>query len=233
MNLIKTEQQETTSFELWKKINEFRSQGGQNKIQHSDFLARVEDECDDLGVSEIFVHPQNKQKMKCYRMNSDQMLLVGMRESKGVRKKVLEWLKTLSENQAPALPQTFADALQLAADQARKIEEQNKALEVAAPKVEFVDRYTDASGLKGFREACKLLGVKENVFRRFLIDEGIMYRLAGKMTAYAKHIDAGRFETKTGENGGHAYTSCKFTPKGITWISQLWSEHENYYLGDE
>jgi len=76
------------------------------------------------------------------------------------------------ENQAPALPQTFADALQLAADQARKIEEQNKALEIAAPKVEFVDRYADASGLKGFREVCKLLGVKENVFRRFLTEEG-------------------------------------------------------------
>jgi len=58
-----------------------------------------------------------------------------------------------------------------------------------------------------------------------------MYRLGGKMTAYAQHIDAGRFETKTGENEGHAYTSCKFTPKGVAWISKEWLNKESYYEG--
>lgn len=229
MNLIKTEQPDMTSFDLWQKVNEFRQSGGEKPIRHDDFMARVEDECGDLEKCENFAHPQTNRKMKCYRMDSDQMLLVGMRESKNVRKKVLEWLKTLSKNQSPALPQTFAEALRLAADQAEVIEKQKSELAIAAPKAEFVDRYTDASGLKGFREACKLLKVKESVFRRFLADQGVMYRLAGKMTAYAQHVDAGRFETKTGEKDGHAYTSCKFTPKGITWISKLWSEKESYY----
>ncbi|HGU2968835.1 TPA: phage antirepressor KilAC domain-containing protein, partial [Escherichia coli O103:H2] len=48
------------------------------------------------------------------------------------------------------------------------------------------------------------------------------YRLAGKMTPYSHHLDAGRFSVKTGEAGnGHAFTQVKFTPKGVQWIAGL------------
>ncbi|EMV7280286.1 phage antirepressor KilAC domain-containing protein, partial [Escherichia coli] len=47
-------------------------------------------------------------------------------------------------------------------------------------------------------------------------------RLAGKMTPYSHHLDAGRFSVKTGEAGnGHAFTQVKFTPKGVQWIAVL------------
>lgn len=38
-------------------------------------------------------------------------------------------------------------------------------VEAAAPAVEFVAKYADSTGLKGFRQVCKLLGAKENDFR--------------------------------------------------------------------
>ena len=95
-------------------------------------------------------------------------------------------------------------------------------LAIAAPKAEFVDNYVEASGLMGFREVAKLLGIKETDFRLFLLENGIMYRLAGKMTPYSHHLDAGRFSVKTGEAGnGHAFTQVKFTPKGVQWIAGL------------
>ncbi|EPM5524946.1 phage antirepressor KilAC domain-containing protein, partial [Escherichia coli] len=57
---------------------------------------------------------------------------------------------------------------------------------------------------------------------QFLLENGIMYRLAGKMTPYSHHLDAGRFSVKTGEAGnGHAFTQVKFTPKGVQWIAGL------------
>lgn len=58
------------------------------------------------------------------------------------------------------VPQSFAEALQLAADQARKIEEQQKALQAAAPKVEFADTVasSDSSILVG--ELAKLVAQK-------------------------------------------------------------------------
>lgn len=124
---------------------------------------------------------------------------------------------------APAIPQTLAQALRLAADQAEQIERQQTQLTIAAPKAEFVDQYVKSTGLKGFREVAKLLQVKENWFRRFLADRKIMYQLGGEWVAYAPHLDAGRFKVKAGTSPttGHAFNEAKFTPKGIEWVAGL------------
>ena len=125
------------------------------------------------------------------------------------------------------VPQTFAQALMLAAQQAEKIEQQQAQLQLAAPKVAFVERYVEATGLKGFREVCKLLKANENRFREFLLEEKVMYRLGGTLTAHQNHIDAGRFEVRTGvADSEHAYTSTKFTAKGVDWIAGEWARHQ-------
>lgn len=135
--------------------------------------------------------------------------------------------------QPPAfvVPQTMAQALRLAADQFEQIEVQREALALAAPKVEFVEKYVQAStGSKGFRQVCKLLNVKEPVFRQFLKDKGVMYFLGGEWVPHAQHIDAGRFETKAGvaEHGdtSHAYNQAMFTAKGVGWIAGEWAKHQ-------
>lgn len=131
------------------------------------------------------------------------------------------------ENQT-RIPQNLPDALRLAADLAEEKLQLENQLAIAAPKVQFVDSYVNATGSLGFRETCKLLHIKEPAFRKFLLDSEIMYLLAGKLTPYAQHIDAGRFTVKTGENqtNGHAFTQNKFTPKGIQWIAGLWAAQQ-------
>ncbi|QLI49426.1 antirepressor protein [Pseudomonas phage vB_PaeM_USP_18] len=131
------------------------------------------------------------------------------------------------ELEAGLVPQSFAQALRLAADQQERIEQQAQALALAQPKVEFVDRYVEGSGLKGFRQVAKLLRANESRFREFLRDRGIMYRLGGEWMPYQQHIDAGRFEVKTGAGeNDHVFNQAKFTPKGVAWISDLWQERE-------
>lgn len=127
------------------------------------------------------------------------------------------------ESQKSLIPQTLPEALRLAADLAEQKQIVEQQLAIAAPKAEFVDRYVQATGSLGFREVCKLLKVKENFFRNFLLAKRIMYPLAGKLAPYSEHLDCNRFEVKTGENphNGHAYTQTKFTPKGIQWIAGL------------
>ncbi|MHA3483330.1 phage antirepressor KilAC domain-containing protein [Yersinia enterocolitica] len=131
------------------------------------------------------------------------------------------------ENQA-RIPQNLPDALRLAADLAEEKQKLENQLAIAAPKAHFVDSYVTATGSLGFRETCKLLHIKEPAFRKFLLDSEIMYLLAGKLTPYAQHIDAGRFTIKTGENltNGHAFIQNKFTPKGIQWIAGLLAAHQ-------
>lgn len=126
------------------------------------------------------------------------------------------------------IPQSFSDALRLAAD--LEEEKQRLALELAsaAPKVEFVDRYYTANGSLSFRQVAKLLKAKEPELRLFLIEREIMYRLGGTLTPMAQHIDAGRFEVKTGTSqaSNHAFSQARFTAKGVRWIGGLWTEYK-------
>lgn len=128
---------------------------------------------------------------------------------------------------APALPQTMAQALRLAAEQAEQLEQKEAALALAAPKAEFVDRYVLADGAKGFREVAKLLRANEHAFREFLASRRIMYRLGDAWTAHSNHIDAGRFVVKTGvaTRNDHAFATTKFTPKGVQWVAGEWAKH--------
>jgi len=102
-----------------------------------------------------------------------------------------------------------------------------QALAMAAPKVEFVDRYVENTGTLTFRQVAKLLKANERVLRQLLIEGHVMYRLNGVMTPYQNHIDAGRFEVKTGtsERNNHAFAQARFTPKGVQWIAGLWASH--------
>lgn len=213
-NLIAVEEVSMSSLDFLNNIiNPARIEFGQPEVENRHFLSRVVDEIDDLGVEETFYATTSqgaRRAVKGYMLNMEQMTLIGMRESKAVRRSVLAKLKVMH---GPQIPQTLPEALRLAADLAEQKAVLENKLAIAAPKAEFVDHYVEATGLIGFREAAKLLKVKEGDFRLFLLDSGIMYRLAGKMTPYAQHLDAGRFTVKTGEAGnGHAFTQVKFTP---------------------
>lgn len=184
-------------------------------------------------IRKMLVEIQSPEKLGDYtdtKNRTQQMLLLNKEEclclisgySIKLRMAIIKRWQEL-ESQKPLIPQTLPEALRLAADLAEQKQIVEQKLAIAAPKAEFVDRYVQATGLLGFRETSKLLKVKENFFRDFLISKRIMYKLAGKLTPYSEHLEAGRFDVKTGENqvNGHAYTQVKFTPKGIQWIAGL------------
>lgn len=161
-----------------------------------------------------------------YELNKRDSLVVVARLSPEFTAAIVDRWQELESMQAPKLPQSFAQALQLAADQAKVIEDQQAAIALAAPKVEFVDRYVASTGNKGFRQVAKLLKAKENEFRAYLSVNKILYRLGGEWAPYQCHIDAGRFEVSTGTANDHAYNAARFTPKGIEWIAGLWAVHQ-------
>ena len=98
-------------------------------------------------------------------------------------------------------------------------------LELAAPKVAFVDKYVAGNGNKAFRQVTKLLGANERKFRDFLEKEKIMYKLNGEWLAYQNHLDAKRFQNNTGiSENNHTFTRSLFTPKGVEWVAGEWAK---------
>lgn len=172
------------------------------------------------GVVQIWTHPQNKQQYEEYAIKRDTCITLLTGYDSVSRMKVIKRWQELESAQKPAIPQTYAAALLEAGRLAMELEQAEAQLAIAAPKAEFVDRYVDATGTYGFRQVAKMLSVKENWFSDFLIENGIMYRLSGKLTAHSDHIDAGRFVARAGvAKNDHAFTECRFTAKGVEWVA--------------
>lgn len=195
--------------------------GKQHQHVKRDIESMLKDlEKDASSFGHIYLDSMNRQQTE-YLLDKEytECLITGY--SAVLRMKVIKRLHELEEK--TQLPTDYLSALKALTVEVEERQKLEQTLAIAAPKAQFVDSYVTATGLMGFREAAKLLKVKESDFREFLIENKIMYRLAGKMSPYSQHLDAGRFEVKTGENqsNGQAFTQAKFTPKGIEWVAGL------------
>lgn len=163
----------------------------------------------------------------CFHLPKDLCLTLVSGYNVILRKRIIDrWLE-LEQESKPAIPQSFSEALRLAADLEEQKQRLSEQLAVAAPKAEFVDRYVTATGSMTFRQVAKLLNAKEPEFRLFLLDSHIMYRLNNVLTPYHQHTEAGRFEVKTGTTNAsnYAFSQSRFTAKGVKWIGGLWAEY--------
>ena len=206
---------------------------------HGNVMRDIRTLLDDLQASDLkpvcettTYAGANGQRYPQYELDRDTCLTLLLGYDAVARMKVVKRWQELEAQAAPVVPRTIAQALRLAAEQAERIEEQQAALALAAPKAEYVDRYVDryvaANGAKGFRQVAKLLEANEHEFRAWLQEEKIMYRLGGEWTAHQCHIDAGRFVVKTGvaHANEHAFNTTKFTPKGVNWVAGLWGQRQ-------
>lgn len=118
MNALMNMNQEQTmsSLDFRNIVNEARKSAGENPIRNDDFVKRIEDELEgELGRCETFAAYRTGTPMAGYYLTLDQCLLVGMRESKAVRRKVRDKIKALEAEKkqtAPTLPGTYIEALQ-------------------------------------------------------------------------------------------------------------------------
>lgn len=101
-----------------------------------------------------------------------------------------------------------------------KLEIQNSQLlvsnETMKPKAEYFDDLVDRNLLTGLRETAKVLGIKQNIFMDFLLENKYIYRdKKGKPQPYAER-NKGLFEVKESKNDktGWAGTQTFVTPKG-------------------
>ena len=135
--------------------------------------------------------------------------------SAAARMKVIERWHELESNQQQKLPQTFAEALQLAADQA-------KQLELAAPKVEFHDKVVNDEKTFSFRDAAKKIQQRPNKFIAWLRESGY---ICLNNLAKQQYINQGLFATHSGvSESEHHFTQCRVTSKGLSYFTNKLGE---------
>ncbi|EJK2340417.1 hypothetical protein NK527_004468 [Escherichia coli] len=84
---------------LTKVINPAREEAGENPVSNKDFINRVKDELDLKKENFLLLDTGASGRKSSHTiLNGDQLLLVGMRESKAVRRKVLEYIRRIEKD---------------------------------------------------------------------------------------------------------------------------------------
>ena len=126
-------QQTMSSIDLLAIINTARAEAGETEVRRNDFASRCRDELDGDHYESFVVKNPNGTETEVLSLTQDQCMLIGMRESKAVRRNVLAKLKDIeAKSEHPAALPNFADPADAAiawAEQyrARQIAEQTKA----------------------------------------------------------------------------------------------------------
>lgn len=129
---------------------------------------------------------------------------------------IVDRWQELEKGAEQRLPQTKREWIEFAL-------EQEKKLELAAPKVAFVDNFVETGTTKTLRETAKILNYPERKMIALMIDHDILYRMSGKLLPYQKYHEQKLFEVKTGERNGHAFTQTRVTTKGLTWLGERYA----------
>ena len=127
------------------------------------------------------------------------------------------------------IPQTLSEALRLAATQAETIEQQQERLALVEPKAAALDVIGSATGSLGVRETAKTIGIAQNKFVAWCVNNEWMYRDSkDKPQPYSGRIQQGYMEqrpvTFNGRDGtARATTQPMFTPKGLARLAQIFA----------
>jgi len=121
---------------------------------------------------------------------------------------VKRWYELENQN-VVQLPQSFSEALQLAADQARQ-------LELAAPKVQYFDTVVERSTLLNATQVAQKLGMSAMAMNKHLDQLNVYSRGVKRARVFQQwFIDKGFGELKQTELG---FSQPMFTTKGEAWV---------------
>ena len=214
MSLIKSNIQTMDSSDLFILICNARREHDETTPRLNDFHARLVDELDGEHYETFVVQNANKTQTTYYRLTVEQAMLVGMRESKAVRRSVLAKLKKMEDEQFQ-IPQTLPEALQLAADLALKIEQDK-------PKVEYHDAVLATDNGITTTEIASELGMSAIKLNRLLESMKVQRKIGGRWVLTASHLDQGlTVEVTHVDDGGKSRHSMKWREKGRKLIHEL------------
>ncbi|EHL2706816.1 phage antirepressor KilAC domain-containing protein [Escherichia coli] len=226
VNVISNTGDTIDSLTLLKMVNEARKLCGEPEVRNNKFIEKILDELDGEHYTKSVVEKMNKTSMLVITMTFKQALRVAARESKAVRRSLIDKLEELQQanSPAPSIPQTLPEALRLAAELAEQKMQLEQQLVAAAPKVDFADRVSVANGIL-IGNFAKVVGLKQNALFSWLRQNGILMAFgARKNVPRQQYINAGYFTVKEvvldDENGYQIRLTPQLTGKGQQWLTR-------------
>jgi phage antirepressor YoqD-like protein len=146
-----------------------------------------------------------------------------------LRMAVVRRWRELEEHAAPRIPANFAEALQLAADQAKETQRLIGVLELQAPKVAAINRLAAAGGSICISDAAKNLQISPTKLFAWLEAHRWIFHRGGskRWTAYQPQITKGFMVHKVTELKPDAETGAEraayqplITPKGLAYLAE-------------
>lgn len=211
--------QTMSSKDLLEVINQVRESFGESKIRLNDFNNRIADELENDNYETFVVQNFNNTESIHYRLTEEQCMLVSMRESKLVRRTVLNQLKMMK----PRTPQTYKEALQFlieAEEQkeqlALQVAQQQQVIEVIQPKADVYDIISNSSNTYTIRVAAKLLKVRPKDLTDWLITNKWMYGRSAATYRPSSQHDRNHLKLVASQYG----TQVRVTGKGLVWIAR-------------
>ncbi|EJH7116884.1 TPA: phage antirepressor KilAC domain-containing protein [Escherichia coli] len=210
---------------LLKMVNEARKLCGEPLVRNNKFIEKVVDELEGETYTKS-VGRKNGANIDIITMTFKQALRVAARESKAVRRSLIDKLEELQQasTASPAIPQTLPEALRLAAELAEQKMQLEQQLVAAAPKVDFADRVSVANGIL-IGNFAKVVGLKQNALFAWLRENGILIASGGrKNVPFQQYINAGYFTVKEvvldDEDGYQIRLTPQLTGKGQQWLTR-------------
>ena len=226
MNLpiLQSEVKTMSSIDLLELINNVRAANNEEPLRRNSFNLKIEDELEGSYYTKNVVKNQNGTESVVYELTIEQCTLIGMRESKGVRRTVLEKLKQLENHiQLPNFTDPAEAAIAWAneykAKQALAIE-----LKAAEPKINHYDKVVERKNLLNATQVGeKIDGMSAIILNRHLAELVVYNKSVKRGKVFSTwFIKKGYGEMKQSDAG---FDQALFTQKGQAWvIEQLTSE---------
>lgn len=196
-------------------------------------------------VETSYTDKSNRQQ-KCYTLTKKGCLILASGYDVILREKIInrwEELETKERNKYQ-VPQSFAEALMLAAKQQEQIEEQQRQLEANSkeivelngaiaemePKVTYVDMILASKETVTTTQIAQDYGQSAKAFNVLLRNFGVQHKVGGQWVLYAKHLPFGYVQSdtfpivhKNGTNGTVMHT--KWTQKGRLFLYEELKKH--------
>lgn len=220
-NLMKLEQSLTMSS---REIAELTNKRHDNVVRDIRSMLDSIEDASDLR-NQFKEEKDSRGYTACFHLDRELTMTLITGYSIALRHKVIQrWQELEQSKNTPALP-NFEDPAEAAIAWALQYKEKRLALqqlEVAKPKVEFVDKYVDRGNLRKITDVAKELGVSSRTLCKWLRDNDHMWKRTDKQLWKQAFIDKGYGEHKmtTVSSGKLETTTPLVTPVGDIFIKQ-------------